>query len=74
MEILELSDTNVFAFKRVNADDEAVVLLNLSGDEKSIVLPEGMAGAYKDFFTDETFILNAGEKISLAPWDYKVLF
>lgn len=74
MEILELSDTNVFAFKRVNADDEAVVLLNLSGDEKSIVLPEGMAGAYKDFFTEETFILNAGEKISLAPWDYKVLF
>jgi glycosidase len=73
MELFDVADSNVFAFKRHNTTDAVYVILNLSANEKKITLPEGMAGAYKEYFTQETEILNAGEALALTPWEYKVL-
>ena len=73
MEILDSGHDKVFAFKRYNTTNEAFVILNLSGEEATIAIPEGMAGAYKEYFAGETQVFNAGEPMTLAPWAYKVL-
>lgn len=73
LELLCVKNKQVFAFKRANGNDNVYVLLNLAGVENNIVLPEGFAGAYKEYFSDETEILNAGDELALAPWEYKVL-
>lgn len=72
MEVMCVKNDDVFAFKRPKGNDDVFVFLNLSADTNVVVIPEGMAGAYSEYFIDETEVLNSGEELTLAPWDYKV--
>ena len=66
-------NNKVFAFKRFNGTEEVFVLLNLSDKAQEIILPEGLSGAYTEYFKGKLELLNAGEKATLEAWEYKVL-
>lgn len=70
--ILSMNSKNVFAFKRINETTEAYIILNLSAQKLDVNLPTGMAGAYTDYFANESTVLNEGENLILEPWAYKV--
>lgn len=72
MQTLCVKNKNVFAYKREKGNDGVIVFLNLSAEESVATVPEGLAGAYKEYFSDETELLNAGEKLTMEPWAYKV--
>jgi glycosidase len=72
MAILDSADKQVFVFKRYNKTSEILVVLNLSGVQHEIVVPDGIVGAFSDYFLGETVVLDEGEKLSLLPWEYKI--
>ena len=72
MEVLATDNDSVFVFNRSKGNDDIFVLLNLSEAENTLTIPEGFAGAYEEYFTEETEILNAGEELVLEPWQYNV--
>ena len=73
MKLLCAKNNKVFAFKRFNGTEEVFVLLNLSDKAQEIILPEGLSGAYTEYFKGKLELLNAGEKATLEAWEYKVL-
>jgi glycosidase len=70
--ILPVNNKYVFAFIRYNEESEAWIILNLSGQKIEITIPKGMAGAYSDYFANETAVLDEGEPLQLEPWAYKI--
>ncbi len=74
MQVLDTTHQRVFVFKRTKGEKEVYVVLNLSAEKQEIVVPEGMEGAYKEYFSAQTEVMNAGEKLPLEAWAYKVLF
>jgi glycosidase len=72
-ELLKTGNKHVFAFKRFTDTNEAFAIFNLSGNEEKITVPQGIAGAYKNYFKGESVVMNEGEKLQLAPWEYIVL-
>ena len=72
-EILDANSDIVFAFKRFTDETELFVLLNLSGNAQDITVPEGINGAYTDYFTQQSVVMSEGEELTLNSWDYKVL-
>lgn len=71
-DILDAANDSVFAFKRSNAMKDGFVLLNITSNVQEFTVPKGMAGAYTDYFTGESAVLNEGEKSQLQAWEYKV--
>lgn len=74
MQVLDTTHQSVFVFKRVKGEQEVYVVLNLSAENQEIIVPGGMEGAYKEYFSSQTEVMNAGEKLQLEAWAYKVLF
>ncbi|MBN2486272.1 MAG: alpha-amylase [Bacteroidales bacterium] len=72
MEILDAGNNAVFAFNRTNPMKDAFVILNLSAEPQVYIVPKGMAGAYTDYFSEESVVLNEGEESHLVSWAYKV--
>lgn len=70
---LETADEHVLAFTRKKADNEVIVVMNLSPDVKVAHVNIGkLAGEYKMYFNDEKVQLNGDEKFNLNPWEYHV--
>jgi len=63
----------VFAFVREKKDDKVFVVLNLTGDNLSIII-EGAecVGNYREIFTNERSSISQGVALRLKPWEYFV--
>jgi glycosidase len=72
MQILEAGNDSVLAYKRANSMYDAFVILNLSANTQNYTVPSGMAGAYTDYFANESIVINEGEENTLNAWGYKV--
>ncbi len=64
----------VYAFLRQWRDDELLVLVNLSAEEKSFSPGEisGISGTWYDIFSDDTLIHPGTDTWRLPPWGYAV--
>jgi len=71
-ETLNTTNKDVFAFKRFNDIADAFIILNLSDESQDIIIPQGIAGAYNDYFAGESSVINEGEEMNLEPWAYKI--
>jgi hypothetical protein len=71
-QILDVASDFVFAFKRYNSLKDAFVILNLTALPQKYTVPKGMAGAYTDYFSGESTVMNESEESELNPWGYKV--
>ncbi len=68
------NDSAIFAFIRQKDDDKILAVFNLSKEERTIALNDDLfLGNYSDVFTDKKVILSESTKITLKPWDYRVL-
>lgn len=72
---IALTDTaNVIAFVRKKDNDKVVVLANLTGKPRTIMVRCNCAdGTYTDAFSGEQSEWKQYDKFSLKPWEYKVL-
>lgn len=67
-------DTSVIAFVRQKEDDKVVVICNVKPQKVDVKFDdEHLEGTYKDIFTSNKTEFTAKSKISLLPWEYKVL-
>jgi oligosaccharide 4-alpha-D-glucosyltransferase len=65
---------SVVSFSREKAGDKVVTILNLSAEAQTVSVIAGKdAGMYREFFTDEAIQLNKRTKMTLQPWEYRVL-
>jgi glycosidase len=63
----------VYAFWRRDAENRAVVVVNLSDQPRRVALEVGeVAGDYKELFAAQARTLAAREALDLQPWAYKV--
>ena len=62
----------LLGFQRKAGEKEVVVLLNFSGEHKSITLNEQIAGAFSNPFNNEKVDLSGKDHIRLAPWGFSV--
>jgi glycosidase len=63
----------VLAFKRRAGEKEVVVLLNFSGEEKTVNLNGKAAGSFVDIFSKDNIDLSTGGEARLSPWAFSVL-
>lgn len=65
----------VFAFFRKKGENQLLVLLNLSNENKPLVhLGDSTAyGEYRNVFSGSQIVVNENTYFNLAPWDYLVL-
>lgn len=61
----------LLAFKRQKADNEVVVVMNLSGENLSATA-QIAAGAYKNYFSGETISVAEDLQVQFKPWEYAV--
>ncbi|MBN1119073.1 MAG: alpha amylase C-terminal domain-containing protein [Bacteroidales bacterium] len=73
METLCVKNKKVFAFKRFTDEADAFVILNLSGEEQEYTVPSGIAGAYTNYFKQESVVMNEEEVKTIDPWEYLIL-
>lgn len=64
----------VLAFMRKNGDRQVLVLINLSGDDKSLLqLSDNLAaGTYKNVFTGNEAVISSESYFYLRAWDFQV--
>jgi hypothetical protein len=63
----------VFAFTRERDGDCVLVILNLSGEERSFTLEgDAHAGPYRDAFSGEDIALKGRDSMTLGPWGYRL--
>ncbi len=66
-------DKSVFAFKRQLPEQELLVIMNLTGFDRTITLTsDGGTGNYLEIFSNETRTFPEGGKLTLKPWEYLV--
>ena len=66
-------DGKLLAYTRQKGEDGVVVLVNLSGDQKTVELTGGFAeGTYYDVFTGASQVLNSGTELRLPGAGYMV--
>lgn len=66
-------DKTIYAFKRQLPGKELLVIMNLTGAERTITLTSnGCTGNYLEIFSNETKTFPEGEKLTLKPWEYLV--
>lgn len=66
-------DEAVYAFTREAGGDKVVVVLNLTGKAVEVNLNSKLlAGEYSEYFSNESAVFKAEEKLSLKPWEYRV--
>ena len=63
----------VLAFRREAGEKEVLVLLNFSGEVRTVHLGEKKQGAYVDVFTKEPVDLSTTAEQVLQPWGFSVL-
>lgn len=67
------NDKAIYAFKRQLADQEILVILNLTGIEQTVNLTSDPGPKnYLEWFSKENRKFSAGEKLTLKPWEYLV--
>lgn len=65
---------SVLSFSRRNEEGGVFVVLNLSGEARTVSFGAGPHhGAYSDHFTGEALNVNGATEITLRPWDHRVL-
>jgi cyclomaltodextrinase len=66
-------DANVLAFYRKKGNDEIVVLINMSADERAINFTKNApVGAYKHYLSGKENKLEAQSTFILKPWAYSI--
>lgn len=66
-------DAHVYAFVRRRGDDRALVVVNLSDQERLISLNSGaITGQYTELFTNEIKQIAHGESMTLGAWAYRI--
>ncbi|GAB4018713.1 alpha-amylase [Spirosoma sp. KCTC 42546] len=67
-------DDKVYAFHRQRENDRVVVILNLSGQAKTIhMMGDGFTGMYTEIFSHQPVELKPEMAVTLKPWEYRVL-
>lgn len=67
-------DDKVYAFHRQRDNDRVVVILNLSGQAKTVrMMGDGFAGMYTEIFSHQPVELKPEMAVTLKPWEYRVL-
>jgi glycosidase len=67
------ADTDVLAFVRENDDQAVFAVLNFSPEARAVTFGEGPHhGAYTELFTDASATFDAGTRLELEPWGYRV--
>ena len=67
------SETCVFSFVRQNNRDKVFAVLNFSDESRMVTFPESIChGPFKEFFSGESLTFDAGSRLKLYPWDYRV--
>jgi len=72
MEILDLKNDNIFAYKRIGVGEEILVIVNLKNALENYVTPKEIDGSYKDVSGFQAF-LKTGQSQSLEGYQYMVL-
>ena len=66
-------DETVYSFLRVRGNDKVLVVVNLSGTAQTAALANaGLAGQYKEIFTEKEASFGKTAEIGLEAWDYRV--
>ena len=67
-------DESVLAFVREKSGDNVIVVLNLSDEPVSVLVPTvRLEGKYEDAFTGETVVVGANLEREMQPWAYLVI-
>jgi glycosidase len=71
--ITTTDNLSIFAFIRAKEDDKIFEILNLTNQEKTVILQGTLyTGYYRDIFTNDTVFFSENSEITLPAWDYKV--
>ncbi len=70
----DLSNDDVVAFSKVADGETVVVLANLRDGEAEYEIPASLAGTYNDAFSGVSVTLLENQTLSLAGFEYQVLF
>lgn len=62
----------ILAFARKTAGKSVLVLLNFSGEERRLLVPEGHSGNFTDLFTGQHTVLAANSPVVLPPRGFSV--
>jgi glycosidase len=74
MKRIESSDEGIYAFKRKRDDNELLVIVNLSHEERSFTLKSNeLKKECLDYFSGKKLSLSKDKEITLDKWHYKVL-
>jgi len=66
-------DEAVYAFARVHENDKIVVVLNLSGERRQLVMESPwLEGAYTELFSNVPLAMGQSKDFDLEPWGYRV--
>ena len=63
----------VLGFSRRVAENEVLVVLNFSGEERRVALPEKVSGPFVNVFSGENHDFSTGRELTLQPWSFSVL-
>ncbi|MEM1325782.1 MAG: alpha-amylase family glycosyl hydrolase [Bacteroidota bacterium] len=67
-------DDHIYAFRRTKADDQVIVILNLSPEAQVFQLNCAICeGRYSDVFKGETMEISNTQEINLGAWAYQVV-
>lgn len=70
--VLAEESQRVLFFAREAEEKKVMVLLNLSGEERKVYLPEQHTGWFTDAFTGKNVALTTSNAVVLAPWAFSV--
>lgn len=63
----------VFSFVRQNARDKVFVVINFSGQPRTVTFKDSLYhGSYTEYFTGHAATLDASTKLDVEPWGYRV--
>ena len=75
--LVEIDDENeaeIFSFVRERDGNTVLAVFNMSGEAQIASLLDGMvAGDYTDFGSGRSVSIEAGERIDLGPWEWRVM-
>jgi glycosidase len=67
------NDAGVFSFVRQNDRDKVFAVFNFTKDTKTVTFKDDLfPGAYTEYLSGEKVTLDAGTKLRLGPWGYRV--
>jgi glycosidase len=66
------AEKSVLAYRRIAGEREVVVVLNFSGEEKTIGLDGRVQGIFSDVFSQETNDYASRQQVHLPPWGVSV--